>query len=978
MQVSILKPKFKLLNQEESTNIIQDKYLVKNHESKLNSVVLNGRTYKTNFSSKQLSKIYKSPTPNPNKKIVIGIISLGGGLVGDLTKNVLELNGNVDSNSGTLNNGDVQRYWNWQGITSSNWPTVIVKCIGGSKNTPSSNPYSINYGPTIQNTIDIETVGTWCSSSNVTIIMYLTENNNIYEALNYAINSNVIVGTNMYKPSVISLSWGAPESMFSKNYANNINTLLSNAVHKNINICVASGDLYSKNGLSSNCVDFPSSSPWVTACGGTSLICPGNTYTNLTTETVWNNSNNGGGTCGGKSIYFSKPSYQSNVMSNITTRCVPDISLNSDPYTGLVYYINGKFIEHIGGTGIVASAMAGVIASLNINTFINPILYSLDSNSFYDITKGNNIGYKANPGYDLCTGLGSLNGAIFTSSIKTSNTVPSNTVPSNTVPSNTVPSENIYTPYMILKNPSPNVPLNSYFTSVELARIYECPPPPNTSNTIGVISLGGGLYGNLDPTTGILTNGDLQAYWSAQGIPSSNHPRVIVKIVDTATNSPLPNDPATGENTLDIQTIGSWYPSSKLTIIMYLAQNSNFYGAMDCAINSNVVIGANTYTKPSVISISWGTPEVYVGSNYANMFNTLLAKAANNGINITVATGDYGSTSGIVGGSNIADFPSSSPNVIACGGTRLVCPNNIYDSSTTETVWNNLTRNKGATGGGISRLFRKGAYQSKITQSANFRCAPDISLNADPETGIQYIVNGKNVIYGGTSTVSPAMAAVISILNINYFLNTKLYTLNRNCFHDIINGNNGGYTADTGYDLCSGLGSLSGSNFVAALTSVSTTSITISSPMDTRVIKLKGTLQLTGTVNPTNARNKNINWSSSNRNVISVSKSGLCTGKRIGSAIITASQGNIKATINLTVKLKVSIKNISIEQNTPCMLRLNGDSSEYTLKNHDESMIDCQYVDDSWKLTGKKPGEVALEIEYIDTNSHGILYVNIV
>jgi subtilase family serine protease len=342
---------------------------------------------------------------------------------------------------------------------------------------------------------------------------------------------------------------------------------------------------------------------------------------------------------------------------------------------------------------------------------------------------------------------------------------------------------------------------------------------------------------------------------------------------------------------------------------MYLAQNSNFYGAMDYAINSNVVIGTNTYTKPSVISISWGAPEIYVNSNYANIFNTLLAKAVNNGINITVATGDYGSTSGIIGGSNIADFPSSSPNVIACGGTRLVCPNNIYDSSTVETVWNNAPRTNGATGGGISRLFRKGAYQSKITQSANFRCAPDISLNADPETGIQYIVNGKTVIYGGTSTVSPAMAAVISILNINYFLNTRLYTLNRNCFHDIINGNNGGYTAGTGYDLCSGLGSLRGSNFVAALNPVSTTGITITSPMGTRVIKLKGKLQLTATLIPTNANNKNINWSSSNKNIIRVSSNGLCTANRLGTATITASQGNIKASISITVYITSMIFN---------------------------------------------------------------------
>jgi hypothetical protein len=158
---------------------------------------------------------------------------------------------------------------------------------------------------------------------------------------------------------------------------------------------------------------------------------------------------------------------------------------------------------------------------------------------------------------------------------------------------------------------------------------------------------------------------------------------------------------------------------------------------------------------------------------------------------------------------------------------------------------------------------------------------------------------------------------------------------------------------------------------------VPTTRINISSPNGVRSIKLKNTLQLTATVLPTNANNKSVNWSSSKKNIISVSSTGLCTARRIGSAVITVSQGKIDAKITLNVRLKLAVKNISIEKDIPCMLRLNGDSSEYTLKNNDESMIDCQYVDNSWKLTGKTPGQVALEIEYVDTKTHGILYVNI-
>ena len=82
--------------------------------------------------------------------------------------------------------------------------SIVVSCA--KKNTPSSNCYSANYGATIENTLDIETIGSWCSSSNVTIIMYLAQNNNFYGALSYAINSNVITNNGVYKPSVISIS----------------------------------------------------------------------------------------------------------------------------------------------------------------------------------------------------------------------------------------------------------------------------------------------------------------------------------------------------------------------------------------------------------------------------------------------------------------------------------------------------------------------------------------------------------------------------------------------------------------------------------------------------------------------------------------------------------------------------------------------------------------------------------------------------
>jgi subtilase family serine protease len=966
MQYPVLKPKFKFIKNTDPSNQIQNKYNIMKHDSKLNSVIINGRKYSTDYSAKQLSKIYKCPEPDPNNKITVGVISLGGGLVGNVIKNVYLPNGEIDDNSGTLTYGDIQTYWKWQGIDSSNWPRVIIKSVDGTVNSPTKNQYSDNYSATIENTIDIETIGSWCSSSNVTIIMYLANNSSLYNALSYAINSNVVTTTDTYTPSVISIAWGAPESLFDSMYINAFNNLCSLATNKGINICVATGDKCLKDNISTpTTIDFPSSSEWVTSCGGTSLICPGNVYTKSTVETLWNNTSNKYVTNSGTSIYISRPLYQLSIPDTGSNRYVPDISFNSDPYTGMVYYINGSFIERIGGTSIAAASMAGFLASINISTFINPLIYSMDSNCFNYMTSSSNDS-------NVYTGRGSINCKAFTSSIFMKNDT------ENT-------SKTLARPYFIYNsniklNNSSNLKNNirTWFDSKEMATIYECPPPPQTSNTIGVISLGGGVFGNINSNTGILTNGDIQQYWTNLGISQSNHPRVIIKTLGTSVNTPSSNAndsrnySATVENTIDIETIGAWYPSSKLTIIMYLENQYDndyaFYNTLRYSINSNVTIGTSTYDKPSVISISWGFPEIYNGTLITAM-QTQFSLAAQRGINIFCASGDYGSTDGVSGFGNVTDFPSCSPSVIACGGTTLTCPNYTYDSSTIESTWT-------SGGGGTSRIFSKPSYQSDITLSMSNRCSPDISLNANPDTGVIYYIFGNNAILGGTSIVSPAAAAFISILNINYFLNTKLYKLNRNVFNDIISGNNGGYNAGTGYDLCSGLGSISGTKFIRQLNPIETKSISISPK---NAIMQKGnTLQLTATILPANATNKNVVWSSLNSKIVSVSSTGLCRAKMPGQSIIRATQGKIKKTIRITVKQYLLRRNIVIEKNSSCIIKLNNNIDNYILKNNSEDIIDCEYNNNSWKISGKTIGEATLIIEYLDKDEAGILNVSVV
>src|ERR1700735_660830 len=88
------------------------------------------------------------------------------------------------------------------------------------------------------------------------------------------------------------------------------------------------------------------------------------------------------------------------------------------------------------------------------------------------------------------------------------------------------------------------------------------------------------------------------------------------------------------------------------------------------------------------------------------------------GVTVCVAAGDDGSTDGVTGGLNHVDFPASSPNVLACGGTKLEASGT---SITSEVGWNGLASNEGATGGGISDVFPLPSYQSaaNIPPSAN-------------------------------------------------------------------------------------------------------------------------------------------------------------------------------------------------------------------------------------------------------------------
>ena len=146
--------------------------------------------------------------------------------------------------------------------------------------------------------------------------------------------------------SVVSMSWGFPESYFS---AFNFSTLDSTyfttpAARTGVTFLASTGD-------NSAPVEYPSTSPNVVAVGGTSLTTSGNNYVS---ETGWSNS------VGGPSSYESKPTYQSSVQSS-SKREVPDVAFDADPNTAVPIYVQGSWIQY-GGTSLACACWAGLIA----------------------------------------------------------------------------------------------------------------------------------------------------------------------------------------------------------------------------------------------------------------------------------------------------------------------------------------------------------------------------------------------------------------------------------------------------------------------------------------------------------------------------------------------------------------------------------------------------------------------------------------
>ena len=352
------------------------------------------------------------------------------------------------------------------------------------------------------------------------------------------------------------------------------------------------------------------------------------------------------------------------------------------------------------------------------------------------------------------------------------------------------------------------------YTPPQIAKLYDFPTGINgKGQCIAIVELGGGYRST-----------DIKAYFRKLGI---SMPVVIARSVDGGHNQPTGNpNGADGEVMLDIEVAGALAPGAK--IVVYFAPNTDagFLDAVSTAIH-------DTLNKPSVVSISWGAAEIDWTNQAMQAMDKAFQDAAALGVTVCCASGDNGSTDGVNDGRLHIDFPASSPYALACGGTRLEGSGNAIMK---EIVWNEGIGG-GATGGGISDVFDLPKWQAnaKIPPSANpggriGRGVPDVAGDADPITGYQVLVDGKQFTIGGTSAVAPLWAGLIALVNEKLgrpvgYLNPGIYGLpsSSGAFHDIragnndITGKNGPYPAHSGWDACTGWGSPEGAKLLRAL-----------------------------------------------------------------------------------------------------------------------------------------------------------------
>jgi kumamolisin len=358
------------------------------------------------FIPTELATVYNFPQADASGQC-IGLLEFGGG----------------------VEQSDVTAYFHQIGAPA---PNVQIIAVDDVNTDPSADADS-----TGEVMLDINVAGALGGGAKLAVYFSTFDEKGMIDILSAVINDS----TN--DPSVLSISWGWDENqpfnnavLWSPQAIDHINQSFLAVAQLGITVCVSTGDDGSeaqvKDGHAH--VNFPATSPFVLAVGGTTLHARNGT---TVTEAVWNDGP-GSGTGGGISDITPVPSWQEGKVphsinpGNFAGRAIPDVAADADPATGYLTMSGGK-TQVVGGTSAAAPLWASLTARINsvigkrVGNF-NALLYGAigPAGVLRDITSGNNDTdgllngqFQAKPGWDACTGWGSPDGAKLLAALKT-------------------------------------------------------------------------------------------------------------------------------------------------------------------------------------------------------------------------------------------------------------------------------------------------------------------------------------------------------------------------------------------------------------------------------------------------------------------------------------------------------------------------------------------------------------------------------
>ncbi len=380
----------------------------------------------------------------------------------------------------------------------------------------------------------------------------------------------------------------------------------------------------------------------------------------------------------------------------------------------------------------------------------------------------------------------------------------------------------------------------------ELRKVYGFPPRyQGKGQCVAVIELGGGIrktdYTNYFKRIGVSPPAlRVRTISGATNQPAT--PAAMRPLAELALHGPFwppPNQPVptrvvsdqttiwTWETAMDLEIVGTLAPEATLLLLIGTDDDQGQYHAVTSAL-------ADARNAPSVISCSWSATEAGTTPVLMPVLDRWFQAAAILGVTVCYSSGDRGDGTSIYPPAPkltfVANFPGTSPYVLACGGTTLDV------TAGTETAWNQ-TIGDGLPmqgGGGFSEVFPRPSWQISAgidaadwipagATSGTGRGIPDVCAKANLDPAFCVLASGTEIPAGGTSAAAPLWAALIAVFNQALgcpvgLINPLLYEGGlRKALRDITKGNIGHLRARKGWDPASGWGSPHGEAMLKVL-----------------------------------------------------------------------------------------------------------------------------------------------------------------